>query len=576
MKFNYLYLGLLFGGVLSTFFTACSDSKDEPDPTPEPETVFTVQLTMTDNGFDLGGDSHFTPGFNVGDKAGLFSVKDGQIVASNVELTFDGETWKTDATIASSGDHYFVYTPYKADAAGKITASATAPDDFFAGLISTYATPGADQTNYDESIRPFDITYASATATGARSETEVITKNLTLTANASHALAITSWNLPGGTNYVTSDGFRYTTPGGATANGIKFDSKTAAPYNLNGNPAFFHIPGESAKLSVSYIVGGSEKNTDITLNTQAGTMTEIAIDGGSVNGGERELKVGDLYYCDGSVLPVETLAELTEAPEGVAGVVFCVDPARFSEDENKLLDKVHALVISAKMGRHKDRTYFVWSDAYPKPADDGDGRFNDNIEDPAYPGMFLPLIQDRTDAIKSYLINNDDISGYKYNQIIRTRRSEEIAAGWYPAFSAIDNLNSTVSVNTTTTTGWYLPSAGQMLDFMRNIGGAKASADNAAHYSPSTEIGDFYFGEEGSPNLTANLDNAMSKIKADEKDIYTGANNAIWTSSYGSRYHQQTDKFVPSAREIVFDFDVLMVMSYDIIGKGNVRGVLAF
>ena len=37
-----------------------------------------------------------------------------------------------------------------------------------------------------------------------------------------------------------------------------------------------------------------------------------------------------------------------------------------------------------------------------------------------------------------------------------------------------------------------------------------------------------------------------------------------------------TEEFVPSAREFVFDYDVLFVMSYDIIGKGNVCGVLAF
>lgn len=76
--------------------------------------------------------------------------------------------------------------------------------------------------------------------------------------------------------------------------------------------------------------------------------------------------------------------------------------------------------------------------------------------------------------------------------------------------------------------------------------------------------------------FTPDLDASMAKVKTEEKDTYTDSRNAIWTSSYASRYKANTEEFVPSAREFVFDYDVLFVMSYDIIGKGNVCGVLAF
>ncbi len=115
-KFNHKSLYLL-AALLSFSSTSCSDNDEpEPQPKPEPETVYSVQLTMADKGFDLGDGTQFTPGYSSGDKAGLFAVKDGKIVASNIELTFDGNIWKTDATIASSGEQYYVYTPYKADA----------------------------------------------------------------------------------------------------------------------------------------------------------------------------------------------------------------------------------------------------------------------------------------------------------------------------------------------------------------------------------------------------------------------------------------------------------------------------
>lgn len=79
MKLHHLFQTLLFGGLLSVSLTACSDD-DDPKPAPEPDpdpVAYAVQLTMTDNGFALADGDKFTPGFNVGDKAGLFVVING-------------------------------------------------------------------------------------------------------------------------------------------------------------------------------------------------------------------------------------------------------------------------------------------------------------------------------------------------------------------------------------------------------------------------------------------------------------------------------------------------------------------
>lgn len=570
-----LFLSFLSAGMLTVSLSACSDD-DGPTPAPEPEPEpdpieYAVKLTMTDNGFEMPDGTKFTPGFNTGDKAGLFVVSNGELVASNIELVFDGTTWNAGATIPATGDNYYVYTPYKAGADAKVAVEAVTPGEFFAALVADCAVPGDNQADFASSVKPFDVTYAAAVATAGKS-----TESLNLAAAADHALAVTSWSLPGGTTYVTSDGFSYSMPGGSVGGAVTVGSKTVTPCTVQGSPAYFSLPVEAGKINVAYTYDGEEKSVEISLNDKAGTVTNVAIEGGSANGGVRDLKVGDLYYCDGSVVPVEALADLTEAPEGVAGVVFCVDKNRFSAKETELLGNVHALVISAKMATFKNRNYFAWSDAYPKPGDDGDGRYDDSVEDPNYPGLYLPLIQDRTDTSKSYEINNNDVDGYSHTMILRARRSNEIALGYYPAMQAIENLNQAVAVSASQTTGWYLPSVGQVLDFMRNIGGSKASADLVEQLATSLELADFTFGENSSPDLNANLDNAMSKIKAEEKDSYTDSRHAIWTSSYASLYHYQADRMVPGAREVVFDYDNLFVMSYDIIGKGNVRGVLAF
>lgn len=180
--------------------SSCSDDDPEPAPapTPGPETPDTpgtsaIALSLTDGGFAGTSGESFKPGFTTGAKAGLFAVKGGEIKASNIELAFDGNTWNADAEVPADCDHYFVYSPYKTDAASKVTATSTDAAQFFAGVITAYATPGSNQANFDEAVRPFDVTYADATATAADG-------SLNLTATATHALAVATWSLPGGTN----------------------------------------------------------------------------------------------------------------------------------------------------------------------------------------------------------------------------------------------------------------------------------------------------------------------------------------------------------------------------------------
>lgn len=572
MKFFNPYLFLALAGTFC--FTACSND-DEPDVDPgtDPVVNYNVSLTMADNGFDLADGSKFTPGFTEGAKAGLFAVTNGVLTASNVELTYDGTAWTSDKMI-EGGEHYFVYTPYKADAASKVSVASTEAAEFFAGLTSVYAAPGSEQADFETGVRPFDMVIASATVVKGRSES--MTETLNLTATGNHALAITSWSLPGGTRYVTSTDFAYNTPDGAKAGDVKLGSVAIAPAKIGGVSAYFHAAGKTDKLTVNYTLNGENKSAEVALDAAAGKQKVTQIGDAPVNGGKRDIAVGDLYYRDGSVLPVEKLAELQAAPAGVAGVVFCVDPARFSADEKALLGDVHALVISSKMGKFKNRGYMVWCDAYPKPADDGDGRFIDSKEDSKYPGMVLPLIEDHSDAVKSYEANNADINGYSNNKIIRTRRTEEIAAGYYPVFGAIDDLNSNVSLSGVST-GWYLPSVGQLMDYMRNIGGANISASVVHALYSAYDDSDFDFGANCSPNLRARLDLSMAKISAGEKDLFTASeNNALWSSSYASVFSMYTQTFMPGARQLVYDYDNLFCMGYDVIGKGNVRGVLAF
>lgn len=579
MKFINHYLFLACAGTL--LLTACSDS-DEPDvPTIDPVVNYNVSLIMADNGFTLANGEKLTPGFTDGAKAGLFAVTSaGVITDSNVELTYDGTAWTSDKVI-NGGDRYFVYTPYKADAASKVSATATDAASFFAGLVSTYAIPGAEQGNFDTDVRPFDIVIASATVTAGRAES--VTQNLSLAATGNHALAITSWALPGGTRYTTNSGFSYVTPDGAKAGEVRLGSQIITPANVGGYSAYFHAAGKTDNLTVNYILNEESKSGQVALDAAAGQQKVTQIGTAPTDGGRRELAVGDLFYRNGTVLPVENLSGMALAPAGVAGVIFCVDPARFSAAEKELLGNVHALVVSAKMGVSKDHrgrtsNYMTWQDAYGYgvKGDDGDGRFIDSQEDPNFPGLYLPLIEDHNDVAKSYEANNADINGYSHNKIVRARRSSEIAAGYYQAMAAIDYLNDNVAV-TANTTGWYLPSMGQIFDYIRNIGGANISTSSAHRLYSAWDDADFDFGEAPTSGFRTKLDAAMAKVQSSEKDLFMSMDsNALWSSSYASVYSTHASKYMSGARQLAYDNDILICFGYDVIGKGSVRGVLAF
>lgn len=575
---NYLkfFAGLAFiAGSLS--FSACSSNDDEPKVKPEPveptePTNYCIALNLTGTDFGLGDDNTLARTFSAGDKAGLFLIKDGQAVVDNLEISYDGENWIGYTELTDKDGRFMVYYPYSEAAASKVDLSADNAADFFATYLSSVGAPAADQTNLD-AVMHSDVLFGQAVASKSDN---VKVENLLLDVAVNHSLAATSFVLPGATTYTTSDGFAYSTPGGSTLAAVKIGNSAITPATVNGRPTVFYRAGSASDLTVDYKFQGADKSATVALGGTAGTLNTVNVDGGSSDGGKRDLQIGDLYYRDGSIYPVEQLADIDHAPNGVAGVIFCVDPDRFSAEETALLGKVHALVISAKMARtNKKATYMAWCDAYPQPGEDGDGRYIDSNEDPAFPGLFLPLIEDRTSYTVSYDVNNSDLRGYWYTSVIRTRRADEISKGYYLPFEALNNLAASVPVSATSTTGWYLPSVGQMLDVMRNLGGAHLTVDNAQKFMAGEEC-DFNFTPESTADLTAKLDKSITKINFLERDAYTTADYAIWTSSYAKAYSPYTYSYMPAIRQVVFDSDVLSVLSYDIIGKGNVRGVLAF
>ncbi len=534
------------------------DPDKKPDKVPPAEEVVPVKIVgdFTDGGF-VYAEGSGTPvflrkSFVDGDKAGMFIVKDGSVVEPNMPLTYDGSKWNGDEIVWEEGMVCHVYMPYQEDAVvvDKVDATAADADGFFAPLTDVWQ-PSSDQSDFAGSVVAADMMIATATVS---EEAEGV---LNLTADMEHILALAVWELPGGTRYTTSDGFRYSAPSDVSGFAYTMNSGAVTPGTFNGMPCFIYNPASVASIDVSYTAGGETHEFSIPLSGKRGTVANTVIGGGRQDGGTRDIRIGDLFYCDGSILPVEVAAELPDggAMPGVAGVVFQTDIDRISLAEKEFLGEVHALVVAAKVA---DPELLFW---YCKSQDDWTR--DEGEEDPAFPGMVLPYIFD-TDYIKCYELCDADIDGYFYSEVIRIRRENDVATGLYPAFQAAFDFGNEVNVSgsSVNTTTWYMPSVGQWHDIFRGLGNVTLDTGDGFE-----SIGDGDFRWIGRTGLFASLNASLSKIPDDEKTLFN-IWDGYWSSSQVSADNARCFYF--------YSEEIINNALYSKKGANYVRCVLAF
>ncbi len=154
---------------------------------------------------------------------------------------------------------------------------------------------------------------------------------------------------------------------------------------------------------------------------------------------------------------------------------------------------------------------------------------DESIEDANFPGYTLPHVYD-TDFKKCYELADADINGYFNTEVIKVRHSADLSAGLYPAFRAAADFATEAGgpAQGAFTSGWYLPSNGQWLDFLRNIVGANLNSDNVM----GEDEGDFYW--TNNVDVPALLNAAMSAIPDEDKTAYPDY-DYFWTSSAATR-----------------------------------------
>ena len=403
----------------------------------------------------------------------------------------------------------------------------------------------SDQSN---GYAAFDVLYATAIgrydqAVNLRFQHRMAKIEVTLTAGE----GITEEELKDATVTIFGDPITHSTaglvsPGDQSDGEIKpyYDAVTkkyealVPPQDMTGKPlvrisigsnAFTYTPDTEAAGNFDFFGG---KRYAYTITVKANGIDVKAVTGATwSDGGEEnitskqvqlfkanELKIGDYFYSDGTwsdgglrkryddgnmviadPKPAPVLTNpTTGASRAVVGIVFQTDKSRIGAKEQEKLggeDKVHGLVMCVKNAATNQK----WSTAW-------------NISE--FPKICATIAD-------SY----NDISGYGNCEHIRSSHG---SFDNYPAFKDADGYNTTCPVPTTTT-GWYLPSVGQLWDIFQNLGCVTALADKDQQTSSLNQN-----SWSSQSKISAAINRWMTYIADENKNVF-GNQNFILSSS---------------------------------------------
>lgn len=288
-----------------------------------------------------------TTTFELADQAGLYAVKDGQVLLDNVVLTLNANGfWQAaqdvEATSELQGAKFYAYYPYSATAT--FDAASATP---FADMVAATTVSSRQSTKAD--YEAADIMVSAAATIG---QYNAVTLPLV------HQKAMACIELPNSSYIFYNDGMDpYVV---AKAENAKFmlGETTVSPYFDAASQSYRLIvePGETEPLTVTFTNNGETRNyTATTLSQlQAGEYAKYIVDGGA-SLTYMTLQPGDYYCADGHIVSkdAETL------PSNIVGVVLKTSTTDAIRSANS--NWSHAVVVSlkevkAKWGNDKSTT----------------------------------------------------------------------------------------------------------------------------------------------------------------------------------------------------------------------------
>lgn len=404
MKRNILLnFSLLLLLAFSLLFPSCSEDLLENTPVSAGRLL---RISVDDGGYTSGNgeegdvpqtrakEENYKTVFTVGDKIGVFAVKDGEIVEGGNNICFT-------ALLSSSGDlvwehssesnleiesaTYYAYYPWQETLSGILAPDAGDDKGFFANVISAWE-PKADQSVYSD-YTASDLMTATGTSKSATS----------ISFSMTHRMGLVEFHLPK-TVYTLTDKDSKPLPDYTVLASIDFT--TNIPYFSGNTYRYLVKPGsENIEIEGTYTSGdnkGNAWNLEGKTAPASGEYKSFTIDGAAETKKNHQLKIGDWFMKDGSLM---TKGEINPDPSDILGIVFWVgDPTDETFGDPTLKREKpncnHGLVVTIQKGL---------SSKWQEVADA-------NINSPGY----LPI------ATSPDLDNFNKILGYNNTMAIRT------------------------------------------------------------------------------------------------------------------------------------------------------------
>jgi len=287
-----------------------------------------------------------TTTFSTGDKAGVFAVKNGQILeaVNNLCLTLNSSgVWVPARTVMYDAAYesavFYAYFPYAESTT--IEPGATDP---LASMAAEYSIP-ADQSSADR-YASADLMYSGAC---------VINELHAIRLPLQHKMALVNVELPNRSYSFTNEGIAPYVIVAPTNVVFTLGENEVKPFFDEPTQSYMLVvrPETSAVLSVAYDNAGETHTAQISnlADIWAGEYARYTIDGGA-DLHTHTLQVGDYLLADGGLLSKDADAgEIAAAKASIVGVVCKLTTTDGIQADYP--NCKHAVVLSVKEGKGK-------------------------------------------------------------------------------------------------------------------------------------------------------------------------------------------------------------------------------
>lgn len=467
-----------------------------------------VVLNVTDTGLNNSGattrteDEGFVTTFTQGDQIGLFAVKEGAVLdeINNIPFTYNGSSWSGKPILYDDrleGVTFYTYYPYQPDMSDKIDI---AGEDFFAPLVAGWELT-TEQSNQKEYAKQ-DLMTSGATALIGENG------NYTLSFQLAHRMSLVVVKLPS-TRYIFTDAegviMPEETPYVAMPVGVTFymdqaeDGNKISPYYDKKKDEYRLLRKPASGNMIIGHYNGKQCTFETADKMVQGKYKRFVVDGGYKEV-THNLQVGDFFYADGSIV---SGSESTPSKDNCIGVVCWVGNPMpsvlykdvlststgkpcYTEDNDAMLrahpDCVHGLVLSLYTETGK------FSPALTQSMHDWFVTTSFTTSYVSITGYYDTHETNKNKTLRFLGYNNYEILNLYYDAF-------KTDFEYFGYLDACDTRFPAPPV----TTGWYLPSSGELLalqnkdNFLENklnpqlAKVAEKTMDISATYWSSTE-----------------------------------------------------------------------------------------